>query len=99
MSECVCMCVCVSLCVDNCTIKCVQVLIPSLCNTCRPSQPLDGFTVVIIGKLSKTTAALTKTIKGLGGSVVKDVDSSTNLCISSKGVCMHRHPIVCINSH
>ena len=59
-----------------------------MCTTCRPSQPLDGFTVVIVGKLSKTTAVLTKTIGGLGGSVVKDVDSSTNLCISSKGVCV-----------
>ena len=76
----------------------MQVLRPSLCNTCRPSQPLDGFTVVIIGKLSKTTAVLTKTIKGLGGSVVKDVDSSTSLCISSKGVYMHRHLILCIYS-
>ncbi|XP_065898038.1 poly [ADP-ribose] polymerase 1-like isoform X3 [Dysidea avara] len=53
-------------------------------SVCMPSQPLDGFTVVIVGKLSKTTAVLTKTIGGLGGSVVKDVDSSTNLCISSK---------------
>ena len=49
---------------------------------------MDGFTVVIVGKLSKTAAALSKTIGSLGGSVVKDVHSSTNLCISSKGVCV-----------
>jgi len=70
---------------------------------CRPSQPLDGFTIVIIGKLSKTTAVLTKTIGSLGGCVVKNVDSSTNLCISSKGVCMcvlciYKHPSLCTYS-
>ena len=52
------------------------------------SLALEDFKIVIIGKLSKSKPTVTKVIQSLGGQVINDVNSSTTLCISSKGVCM-----------
>jgi poly [ADP-ribose] polymerase len=49
-----------------------------------PSKPLNGFTIFIIGRLSKTKAALTKEINELGGDAVGSVDEDTTLCISNQ---------------
>ena len=61
----------------------------------RSSQPLEGFKIVIVGELNKSKPVLTKIVHSLGGEVINDVDSSTTLCISSKGVCMY----VCVCAH
>ena len=47
---------------------------------------LEDFKILIVGKLSKSKPALTKIIQSLGGQVVNDVNSSTTLCISNRGL-------------
>ncbi|RDD42983.1 Poly [ADP-ribose] polymerase 1 [Trichoplax sp. H2] len=51
----------------------------------RKEKCLKGVAIVIIGKLSKTQAALKKDIESLGGTVEKDLSSDIVLCISSNG--------------
>ena len=51
----------------------------------KVDAPLRGFTVYIIGKLSKPKPELTKRIESLGGTVVKNVAVETTICLSSQG--------------
>eukprot|EP00731_Ephydatia_muelleri_P028216 Em0019g1089a len=48
------------------------------------SGPLKGFTVIVIGRLKKTKAEVTKEIKDLGGNVVTSTSDTTTICISNK---------------
>jgi len=52
-------------------------------STSQKSMPLDGINIFIIGK-PKLPKDITKRIQELGGSVVSKIDSSVQLCISTK---------------
>lgn len=49
------------------------------------SQPLSGAKFVVIGKLKKKKAELTRLITGSGGKLVTSVDKTVTACISNKG--------------
>ena len=51
---------------------------------CR-KEPLGGLTVVIVGRLSQSQAALGKEVASQGGTVVTNVSPKVDLCISKKG--------------
>jgi len=53
--------------------------------TSTSGHPLDGMCFVIGGKLTKSKAAVTKSITGLGGTVSSKVEKSTAAVISTKG--------------
>ena len=50
----------------------------------KVEAPLKGFTVFVLGKLSKPKAALTRQIEDLGGRVVKSVNQDVTICLSNK---------------
>ncbi len=50
----------------------------------KVESPLRGFTVFVLGKLSKTKPVLTRQIEDLGGRVVKKVNQDVTICLSSK---------------
>lgn len=50
----------------------------------KVEAPLKGFTVFVLGKLSKTKAVLTRQIEDLGGRVVKSVNQDITICLSNK---------------
>ena len=45
---------------------------------------------VIVGKLSKSKADVTKDVKNMGGNVVTKVDKKVAACISTKGTTVRR---------
>ena len=51
---------------------------------CR-KEPLGGLTVVIVGRLSQSQAALGKEVASQGGTVVTKIGPKVDLCISKKG--------------
>ena len=53
--------------------------------TSKVEQPLKGFRVFIIGRLSKTKVVLTQQIESLGGRVTNRVTENTTVCLSNKG--------------
>lgn len=48
------------------------------------SQPLSGWKIAIIGNVSDK-AAVTKSIRDLGATLVSTIDKTTAACISTKG--------------
>lgn len=50
----------------------------------KVEAPLRGFTVFVLGKLSKTKPALTRQIEDLGGRVVKQINQDVTICLSSQ---------------
>lgn len=50
----------------------------------KVEAPLRGFTVLVLGKLSKTKGVLTRQIEDLGGRVVKQINQDVTICLSSK---------------
>ena len=50
----------------------------------KVEAPLRGFTVYVLGKLSKAKPALTRQIEDLGGRVVKQVNQDVTICLSSQ---------------
>ena len=50
-------------------------------------QPLKGFKVYLIGRLSQTKPQLTQQIESLGGRVVSTVSETTTICISNESEC------------
>ena len=50
----------------------------------KVETPLRGFTVYVLGKLSKTKSALTRQIEDLGGRVVKQINQDVTICLSSQ---------------
>jgi len=51
----------------------------------KVDAPLRGFTVYMIGRLSRSKSELKNVVTSLGGRVVKDVSEETTICLSSKG--------------
>jgi NAD-dependent DNA ligase len=47
--------------------------------------PLNGYSVVLAGRLSNTAANLQKKIKRLGGTVPSNIDATTDVVISTRG--------------
>ena len=50
----------------------------------KVEAPLRGFTVYVLGKLSKAKSALTRQIEDLGGRVVKQINQDVTICLSSQ---------------
>ena len=48
-------------------------------------EPLGGLTVVIVGRLSESQAALGKEVASQGGTVVAKISPKVDLCISKRG--------------
>lgn len=59
----------------------------------KVDAPMRGFTVFVIGKLSKTKPVLTRQIEDLGGRVVSKVTDATTICVSSESKCGYREAI------
>ena len=50
-------------------------------------EPLKGFKVYVIGRLSQSKPVLTRQIESLGGKVVSKVNENTTICISNESKC------------
>jgi hypothetical protein len=50
-----------------------------------PKLPLNGYSVALIGRLSKRTSILQKQIEQLGGTIATTIDKTTDVIISTQG--------------
>lgn len=50
-----------------------------------PKLPLNGYSVALIGRLSKKVNLLKKQIEEFGGTVVTTIDKTTDVIISTQG--------------
>ena len=58
-------------------------------NHCVDRKELfGGLNVVIVGRLTRSQAEISKLVSSLGGKVVTKVTAEVDLCISKKGACM-----------